>query len=122
MASHEAQRTNHRRMSKENETLQEYIAKHPFKGPFNPIPRFNFEGRQIEWFWKNDRCYATDVPANDGRNVGKIYISEETGEIVGCCLYVDCGLRTELAVFGSESALEVLKEHNAQRSIAETTA
>jgi len=67
--------------------LREYIRNNPCKG-FKPIPHHNKDGNQIEWFWKNDSCYAESI-MHDEKWIGSIYRSQETKEIVGVEIHLE---------------------------------
>ena len=70
------------------ETLQEYMAKiGPPKG-FKPLPFFLEDGQFITWFWKNSLYFAEQINFN-GNNIGKIFISEEDGTVIGVQINIE---------------------------------
>lgn len=70
-----------------SETLTEYLRKRK-PGPFKPLPLKNEEGNQIEWYWKNEDCYAEPIHV-DGIWVGTLLKSFKTHEVVGVKIFLE---------------------------------
>lgn len=68
------------------EELPEYLAKTGPPGPFKPIPFFNREGQQIEWYWSDERAVCEWIHV-DGVAVGAVLRSIATGQVVGVKIF-----------------------------------
>jgi hypothetical protein len=67
--------------------LKDYIlSQPPREGPMIPQPFRNRDGRQIEWYWKDERCVAESIHAN-GFWVGTLLRSMKTGEVCGVKIF-----------------------------------
>jgi len=62
------------------ETLTDYLNQHAAEG-FQPVPHYFKDGDFINFFLTDERCYAERVD-----NLLTVFLSDETGQLVGCKL------------------------------------
>lgn len=43
------------------ETVSDYLAKHPYRGPFKPVPRYSAIGDMLEIHYEEEPAYAEPV-------------------------------------------------------------
>ena len=86
--------------------LKQYLAEHPCKG-FRPVPHYFPAGDYVTFYAKPERCFAERVD-----DLLTVFLSDETGEMVGCKIKGVKHLLATLGGFGfvvksAELALEL---------------
>ncbi len=74
--------------------LKQYLADHPSKG-FRAVPHYFPAGDYVTFYVKDERCFAERVD-----DLLTVFLSSETGEMVGCKIKGIKHLLAALGVFG----------------------
>ena len=76
------------------QNLKQYLSDHPCKG-FRPVPHYFPKGDYVTFYAKDERCFAERVD-----DLLTIFLSNRTGELVGCKFEGVKQLVSEMGEFG----------------------
>lgn len=72
----------------DDNVLRDWVAAHPFKGPFRPHIFYHREGDVLNVYWEDARCHA-----DKGGDGFEFYRADDDGRVVGVRLW---GVRRRL--------------------------
>lgn len=78
----------------ESETLEEYLERNWEPVAFRPVPTYCNDGDYVSFFFESEMCYAERVDS-----LLTVYLSEKTGDLVGCKIKGITELAKRVATF-----------------------